>query len=73
MARMRSDFEQLGTPSAKKYKTVWFNAWKYDDKLDIKNAIIQTILSQICEDPNINAEERKNITKAAFNLFCLRF
>ncbi len=64
MARMRSDFEQLETP-AKKYKTVWFNAWKYDDKQDIKNAIIQTILSQICEDTSINVQERKNITKAA--------
>lgn len=64
MARMRSDFEKLGT-SAKKYKTVWFNAWKYDDKLDIKNALIQTILSQICEDTSINIEERKSITKAA--------
>jgi predicted KAP-like P-loop ATPase len=65
MARMRSDFEELGTHSAKKYKTVWFNAWKYDDKLDIKNALIQTILSQICEDTSINVAERKKITKAA--------
>ncbi|WP_445247052.1 P-loop NTPase fold protein [Microcoleus sp. OTE_8_concoct_300] len=65
MARMRSDFEKLGIPSEKKYKTVWFNAWKYDDKLDIKNALIQTILSQICEDISINVAERKNITKAA--------
>jgi hypothetical protein len=65
MARMRSDFEKLGTNSAKKYKTVWFNAWKYDDKLDIKNALIQTILSQICEDISIDVEERKKITKAA--------
>ncbi|MFB2916950.1 KAP family P-loop NTPase fold protein [Aerosakkonema funiforme] len=64
MARMKRDFEQLATP-AKKYKTVWFNAWKYDDRLDIKNALIQTILSQIAEDTNIDSKERKNITKAA--------
>ncbi len=64
MTRMKRDFEQLATP-ATKYKTVWFNAWKYDDKLDIKNALIQTILSQICEDATINVQERKNITKAA--------
>jgi len=64
MARMKRDFEELANPS-KKYKTVWFNAWKYDDRLDIKNALIQTILSQICEDTSIKLEERKNITKAA--------
>ncbi|TAD92720.1 MAG: hypothetical protein EAZ98_25130 [Oscillatoriales cyanobacterium] len=64
MARMKRDFEQLATP-AQKYKTVWFNAWKYDDKLDIKNAIIQTILSQICADESISPQERQTITKAA--------
>lgn len=64
MARMKRDFEQLATQN-KKYKTVWFNAWKYDDKLDIKNALIQTILSQICEDESINLQERKKITQDA--------
>lgn len=64
MARMKRDFEQLATP-ANKYKTVWFNAWKYDDKLDIKNALIQTILSQICEDKSIALQERENIGKMA--------
>jgi len=64
MAQMKRDFEKLATP-AKKYKTVWFNAWKYDDKLDIKNALIQTILSQICADESISPKERQTITKAA--------
>jgi KAP family P-loop domain len=64
MARMKRDFEQLATP-AKKYKTVWFNAWKYDDRLDIKNALIQTILSQICEDESINPQQREHIGKMA--------
>ncbi|WRH66206.1 MAG: P-loop NTPase fold protein [Planktothrix sp. GU0601_MAG3] len=64
MARMKGDFEKLATQN-QKYKTVWFNAWKYDDKLDIKNALIQTILSQICADENISPKERQTITKAA--------
>lgn len=34
-------------------KTVWFNAWKYDSKEIIWNALIQTIFLRMHEDPAI--------------------
>lgn len=33
-----------------KYKCIWFNAWKYDGKEAIWNALIQTILLEMKED-----------------------
>ncbi len=37
-----------------KVKTVWFNAWKYDGKEVIWNALIQTIFYTIQDDPELD-------------------
>ncbi len=42
-------------------QTIWFNAWKYDKKEDIWNALIQTILSSITEeigDPDLKKKAK---------------
>lgn len=43
--------EQINTKS-QNYKTIWFNPWKYDQKEELWNALIQTILYQIAESGN---------------------
>ncbi|NJK69125.1 MAG: hypothetical protein HC941_23725 [Microcoleus sp. SU_5_3] len=35
---------------ATKFKTIWFNPWKYDDTHGIRNALIQTILREMAEN-----------------------
>ncbi len=43
-----------------KYKTIWFNPWKYDGREDVRNALIQTILRSIINDDEIkNDSSRK--------------
>lgn len=37
-----------------KFKTIWFNPWKYDDTHGIRNALIQTILREIAEESSEN-------------------
>ncbi len=51
-------------------KTVWFNAWKYDGKEVIWNALIQSIFFTMREDPEFrnDAEFLKRIKKAAAGL-----
>jgi hypothetical protein len=54
-------------------KTVWFNAWKYDNKEVIWNALIQEIFYTMQHDPEIqsrsNAEEfKKQVAHAAAGL-----
>jgi predicted KAP-like P-loop ATPase len=54
-------------------KTVWFNAWKYDTKEVIWNALIQQIFYTMQNDPEIkiptNAEKfKKDVAHAAENL-----
>lgn len=39
-------------------KTVWFNAWKYDGKDIIWNALIQQIFYTIKEDPELEKSEK---------------
>jgi len=36
--------------TAQKVKSIWFNPWKYDTKIDIWNGLIQTILEKFKED-----------------------
>jgi len=52
MRRIEKEFQKssLSQLDGKSYKTVWFNAWKYDDKDIIWNALIQTILRQIAQE-----------------------
>ncbi|MDJ0718072.1 MAG: P-loop NTPase fold protein [Prochloraceae cyanobacterium] len=45
-------------------KTVWFNAWKYDGKEVIWNALIQQIFYTIKEDPDLEQTERGKYLKA---------
>ena len=54
-------------------KTVWFNAWKYDNKEVIWNALIQEIFYTMQHDPEIqkrtNAEDfKKDVVHAAAEL-----
>ena len=39
--------------AARKVKTVWFNAWKYDGKEVIWNALIQSIFYAMKTDPEV--------------------
>jgi hypothetical protein len=51
-------------------KTVWFNAWKYDGKEVIWNAMIQTIFLAMREDAEAKQDQRflEKLTEAAGNL-----
>jgi KAP family P-loop domain len=42
-----------------KVKTVWFNAWKYDGKEAIWNALIQTIFYEMKSDPDVARSSRR--------------
>jgi hypothetical protein len=52
-----------------KYKSVWFNPWKYDRTEDIQNALIQSILRSIINDQDIQSDSvaRKNWMEMAKN------
>lgn len=52
-----------------KCKTIWFNAWKYDGKEDIKNALIQTILREMLKESK-NEVVRKKVGSLAANAAC---
>jgi len=47
MRLIEKKFKELNDPQ---YKYIWFNAWKYDGKEAIWNALIQTILLEMKED-----------------------
>jgi KAP family P-loop domain len=54
-------------------KTVWFNAWKYDSKENIWNALIQTIFHTMRMDAEATSGQRgkdfaKRVERAAVNL-----
>ena len=51
-------------------KSVWFNAWKYDGKEVIWNALIQSIFFAMHEDPDFkdNSEFVERLKKAALGL-----
>jgi hypothetical protein len=57
---------------ADKVKTVWFNAWKYDGKEVIWNALIQTIFYEMKNDPATKplrrAAFRKRVVRASKEL-----
>jgi len=42
-----------------KCKTIWVNPWKYDGKEDVRNALIQTILGEMANDPDIKGDKDK--------------
>jgi len=44
-------------------KTVWFNAWKYDGKEVLWNALIQTIFYAMQNDPDLNKRAEGEKTK----------
>ncbi len=58
---MRMVQEQLG----KSCKTIWFNAWKYDDKQYLSKALLKTIFDEAMKSTDINAEVIKDIFKRA--------
>ncbi|WP_293367071.1 P-loop NTPase fold protein [Microcoleus sp. CAWBG50] len=45
---------------ATKFKTIWFNPWKYDDTHGIRNALIQTILREMAENSQGMVKENCN-------------
>ena len=55
---------------SKRVKTVWFNAWKYDGKEVIWNALIQSVFYRMREDPDVTIKPDllKKITDTATNL-----
>lgn len=52
-----SELRESGSNS--KYKTIWFNPWKYDGREDVRNALIQTILRAIADDDEVKKEPSK--------------
>jgi len=61
------EFEShLHNYDATKFKTIWFNPWKYDDTHGIRNALIQTILREM-------AENSKGIVKENCNKLATRY
>ena len=61
---------KLEAQTDKPVKTVWFNAWKYDGKEVIWNALIQSVFFAMREDPEVKAQPElmKSIADAATNL-----
>ena len=59
---------KLESQSRKPIKTVWFNAWKYDGKEVIWNALIQSVFFAMREDETVNPDLLKRITDTATNL-----
>ena len=51
-------------------KTIWVNPWKYDGKEDVRNALIQTILREMANDPDpkLDQNKRKEIMEKALSL-----
>src|SRR5205823_6354530 len=47
-----------------KRKTVWFNAWKYDSKEVIWNALIQQIFYTMKTDPEVQQRSRAETFKS---------
>ncbi len=46
-------------------KTVWFNAWKYDDKQYLAKALLKTIYDEAMKSTDINTEIIKDVLKRA--------
>jgi hypothetical protein len=57
--------EEAKKPSDKKIETIWFNPWKYDQKEDLWNALIQTILNSIIAAQTIKPEIRQTAKNLA--------
>jgi KAP family P-loop domain len=47
-------------PECKKYKTIWFNPWKYEGKEAVWNALIKTILIEMEEESKITQQVKQN-------------
>jgi len=60
MRLIKKKFQEFNDP---KYPHIWFNAWKYDGKEAIWNALIQTILLKLKEDDN-KVIDRQNWLRA---------
>ncbi|MCP4111966.1 MAG: AAA family ATPase [Desulfobacteraceae bacterium] len=58
---MRMIREQVG----KTCKTIWFNAWKYDDKQYLTKALLKTIHDEAMKSTDINTEIIKDVLKRA--------
>jgi len=52
---------------ATKFKTIWFNPWKYDDTHGIRNALIQTILREMAENSQGLVKENCNKLATRYN------
>jgi predicted KAP-like P-loop ATPase len=53
---------------ATKFKTIWFNPWKYDDTHGIRNALIQTILREMAENSQGMVKENCNNLATRYNV-----
>jgi ABC-type dipeptide/oligopeptide/nickel transport system ATPase subunit len=51
--------------NSKNCKTIWFNAWKYDDKQYLSKALLKTIYDEAMKSTDINVEVLKEILKRA--------
>src|SRR5690242_96718 len=52
-----------GRVKEKGIKTVWFNAWKYSGKEVVWNALIQTILLAMKNDPDVHGRSERGSFK----------
>ena len=57
----------LNNYDATKFKTIWFNPWKYDDTHGIRNALIQTILREMAENSQGIVKENCNKLATRYN------
>jgi KAP family P-loop domain len=70
MNLVRNGLEAAGAADGKTIKSVWFNAWKYDGKEVIWNALIQAIFYAMKTDPDMsqNGDFLERVKKAAGRL-----
>ncbi len=57
--------EEAERQSGKKIKTIWFNPWKYDQKEDLWNALVQTILNSIIAAETVKPEIKETAKNLA--------
>lgn len=60
MRCIEKKFVELPKPECNKYKTIWFNPWKYEGKEAVWNALIKTILIELEEKSKIQEQVQQN-------------
>ncbi|MGZ5541096.1 MAG: KAP family P-loop NTPase fold protein [Bacteroidia bacterium] len=59
MRNIEKCFNERSSDEEKNYKTLWFNAWKYDKKESIWGAFIQSMLIEIINEGTLSEELKR--------------